>query len=110
MDVFIYFLFDSLFELENSPHEFSSMGNFKTIEKKEYFGSNSFFMSDVSLGIAFVVLEVLIATFPHPPPPRGSTRFHRNSDTLNFTNSSGNPGVSADLVWGGDGRSFCDFL
>ena len=26
-------------------------------------------MSDVSLGIAFVVLEVLIATFPHPPPP-----------------------------------------
>lgn len=69
MNVFIYFLFDSFFELENSPHEFSSMGNFKTIKKKEYFGSNSFFMSDVSLGIAFVVLEVLIATFPHPPPP-----------------------------------------
>ena len=68
MDVFIYFLFDSLFELENS-----SMGNFKTIKKKEYFGSNSFFMSDVSLGIAFVVLEVLIATFPHPPPLQGNT-------------------------------------
>ena len=70
MNVFVYFLFDSLFELENSPHEFSSMGNFKTIKKKkEYFGLNSFFMSDVSLGIAFVVLEVLIATFPHPPTP-----------------------------------------
>ena len=27
MNVFIYFLFDSLFELENCPHEFSSMGN-----------------------------------------------------------------------------------
>ena len=45
------------------------MGNFKTIKKKEYFGLNSFFMSDVSLGIAFVVLEVLIATSPPPPPP-----------------------------------------
>ena len=53
-----------MFELENSPHEFSSMGNFKTIKKKEYFGLNSFFMSDVSLGVAFVVLEVLIATSP----------------------------------------------
>ena len=55
-----------MFELENSPHEFSSMGNFKTIKKKEYFGLNSFFMSDVSLGVAFVVLEVLIATSPPP--------------------------------------------
>ena len=44
------------------------MGNFKTIKKKEYFGLNSFFMSDVSLGVAFVVLEVLIATSPPPPP------------------------------------------
>ena len=44
------------------------MGNFKTIKKKEYFGLNSFFMSDVSLGIAFVVLEVLIATSPPPAP------------------------------------------
>ena len=35
MNVFVYFLFDSLFELENSPHEFSSMGNFKTIKKKK---------------------------------------------------------------------------
>lgn len=42
------------------------MGNFKTIKKKEYFGLNSFFMSDVSLGVAFVVLEVLIATSPPP--------------------------------------------
>ena len=90
-------------------------------------------MSDVSLSIAFVVLDVLIATFPPPPPPfkvilrdnlstgaiigvgdyatdYGSTRFHRNSDALNFTNSSGNLGVSADLVWGGDGRLFCDFI
>ena len=57
-----------MFELENSPHEFSSMGNFKTIKKKEYFGLNSFFMSDVSLGVAFVVLEVLIATSPPPRP------------------------------------------
>ena len=56
-----------MFELENSPHEFSSMGNFKTIKKKEYFGLNSFFMSDVSLGVAFVVLDVLIATSPPPP-------------------------------------------
>ena len=41
MNVFIYFLFDSLFELENSPHKFSSIGNLvtgkeriKTIKKK----------------------------------------------------------------------------
>ena len=65
------FSFWLLFELENSPREFSSMGNLVTgwknknyiyIYKKEYFGLNSFSTSDVSLGIAFVVLEVLIAT------------------------------------------------
>ena len=36
----------------------------------EYFGLNSFSMSDVSLGIAFVDLEVLIATSPPHPPPK----------------------------------------
>ena len=39
----------------------------KLLKKREYFGLNSFFMSDVSLGVAFVVLEVLIATSPPPP-------------------------------------------
>lgn len=43
----------------------------KLLKKKEYFGLNSFFMSDVSLGVAFVVLEVLIAT--SPPPLQGNT-------------------------------------
>ena len=42
----------------------------------EYFGLNSFSMSDVSLGIASVVLEVLIATSPPPPSPtsQGNSR------------------------------------
>ena len=74
MNVFIYFLFDSLFELENSPREFSSRGNLvkgwknkKQLKKNSIlFGLNSFSMSDVFLGIAFVVLEVLIATSPFP--------------------------------------------
>jgi len=37
---------------------------------------NSFSKSDVSLGIAFVVLEVLIATYPPPPASQGNTAGH----------------------------------
>ena len=72
-----------MFELENSPHEFSAMGNLVTGWKnKNYWKKRVFWLEFFFHERCFSwhrlcgprILEVLIATSPPPPPPpQGNT-------------------------------------